>query len=67
MYASNSDYLFVAQQDLERSLLENYISVAGHKGKVNKGPDGTQTITCNNAFDIFGKIAGTPQYWKNYR
>ena len=67
MYAKNSDYLFVAQQFLERHLLENNISVSAQKGKVDRGTDGTKIISCNNAFDIFGKIPGTPQYWKNYR
>ena len=66
-YAKNSDYLFVAQQHLERHLLENNISIAGQKGKVSQGPEGTKTISCNNAFDVFGKIPGTPQYWKQYR
>ena len=67
MYAKNCDYLFVSQQYLERHLLESNISVAGQKGKVDKGSDGTKIISCNNAFDIFGKIPGTPQYWKTYR
>ena len=67
MYAKNSDYLFVAQQYLERHLLESNISVAGQKGKIDKRPDGTKLISFNSAFDIFGKIPGTPQYWKNYR
>ena len=51
----------------ERHLLESNISVAGQKGKVDKGPKGTQIISCNNAFDIFGKIPGTPQNWKTNR
>ena len=67
MYAKSSDYLFVAQQHIERHLLENNISVSGQKGKVSKGTDGTKVVSCNNAFDVFGKIPGTPQYWKNYR
>ena len=67
MYAKNSDYLFVAQQHLERHLLEGQINISGQKGKVSKGSDGTKKISINNAFDVFGKIAGTPQYWKNYR
>ena len=24
-------------------------------------------VTCSNAFDVFGKIPGTPAYWKFYR
>ena len=52
----DSDYLFAAQQFLERHLLENNGNVAGQKGKVSKGLDGTTKISCNNAFDIFGKI-----------
>ena len=67
MYAKNTDYLFVAQQFLERHLLENNVNVAGQKGTVSKGLNGTTKVSCNNAFDIFGKIAGTPQYWKNFR
>ena len=66
-YAKNSDYLFVAQQYLERHLLENNISVTCQKGKMSNGPDGTKIISCDNAFDVFGKIEGTPQYWKTYR
>ena len=67
MYAKNSDYLFVCQQFLERHLLESNVSVAGQKGKIDKRPDGTKLLSVNSAFDIFGKIPGTPQYWKNYR
>ena len=67
MYAKNSDYLFVAQQHLERHLLEGNIGVYAQKGKVLDGPDGTKTVRNTNAFDVFGKIPGTPQYWKNYR
>ena len=36
MYSQNSDYLFVAQQHLERHLLENQTSISGQKGKVLK-------------------------------
>ena len=67
MYAKNSDYLFVAQQHVERHLLEGNVSVSCRKGKPEQGPDGTTKISCSNAFDVFGKIPGTPQYWKNYR
>ena len=68
MYCKNSDYLFVAQQYLERHLLESTISVSGQKGKIlKKEPSGTQIVSCKNAFDIFGKIPGTPQYWTTFR
>ena len=63
----NRNYLFVAQQHIERHLLENNISISGQKGKVSKGTDGTKIVSYSNAFDVFGKIPGTPQYWKNYR
>ena len=36
-YSKNSDYLFVSQQNVERSLLEGNISISGQKGKVTKG------------------------------
>ena len=64
MYAQNSEYLFVSQQFLERHLLENNVSVFGQKGKAETGPDGTTILTCNNAFNAFSKIPGTPSYWK---
>ena len=64
IYAKNSEYLFVMQQFLERHLLENNVSVFGQKGKAETGPDGTTILTCNNAFDVFSKIPGTPSYWK---
>ena len=67
MYSKNSDYLFVAQQHLERHLLESNVGISGQKGQVSDGPDGTKKVKCSNAFDVFGKIPGTPQYWKNYR
>ena len=67
IFSKNSDYLFVAQQFLERHLLESNINVAAQKGKIRKKNDGNKIITCQNAFDIFGKIPGTPQYWKTYR
>ena len=41
--------------------------MSAEKGKVGHTAEGKQIISCNNAFDVFGKIAGTPQYWKNYR
>ena len=40
MFAKNSDYLFVAQQYVERTLLESNISVAGQKGKIGNGESG---------------------------
>ena len=38
-----------------------------HQNTITKGQNGIHKINCTNAFDVFGKIAGTPQYWKNYR
>ena len=67
IYAKNCDYLFVAQQHLERHLLENYINVSCQKGLVRKKQDGSQIVSCKNSFDIFSKVPGTPQYWKQFR
>ena len=36
MYAKNSDYLFVAQQHLERHLLEGQINISGQVNGINK-------------------------------
>ena len=67
MYAKNSDYLFVAQQHLERQLLERNVGISGQTGQVFDGPDGSKKVKCSNAFDVFNKISGTPLYWKTYR
>ena len=64
MYAKNGDYLFVAQQHLERHSLESNISVNCQKGKKSKGPEGKKVISNKITFNVFGKIARTPLYWK---
>ena len=65
--AKNSDYLFVSQQFSERHLVENNISVKGHRGKFESGPDGAKIVQIDNPFDVFTKIPGTPSYLKNLR
>ena len=67
IFAKNCDYLFVAQQHLERHLLESNINVAGQKGLIRKKQDGSQIVSCKNSFDIFSKVPGTPQYWRVFR
>ena len=47
--------------------MEGNVSISCQKGISEKGPDGTTKVKCTNAFDIFAKIPGTPQYWKIYR
>ena len=42
-------------------------SINCQKGKTFKGPDGTKIMSCNDAFNVFSQIAGSPQYWKKYR
>ena len=38
-----------------------------HQNTITKGQNGMHKINCTNAFDVFGKIPGTPAYWKSYR
>ena len=64
-FAQNSDFIFVAQQYLERHSFENQITVSVQRGI--KAPDGTNKIKSNDVVDVFKTIPGTPAYWKSYR
>ena len=64
-----SDFLFVAQQFIERYALERQIDVSlNQKGLTVTLPDGTKKIVNpENVLSIFKKIPGTPLYWKQFR
>ena len=64
-----SDFLFVAQQFIERYALERQIDVSlNQKGLTVTLPNGTKKIVNpENVLSIFKKIPGTPLYWKQFR
>ena len=66
-FAKDSDFLFVAQQYVERYGLERQIDVSMQKGSLLKTNDGTKVIQTKDAFSVFKNIPGTPAYWKTFR
>ena len=66
-FAKDYDFLFVAQQYVERYALERQIDVSMQKGSLLKTSDGTKVIQTKDAFSVFKTIPGTPAYWKTYR
>ena len=63
-FAEDPDFVFVAQQYLERHSFENQIAVSVQRGS---RPFGGTDIKNNNVIDVFKAIPGTPAYWKKYR
>ena len=63
----NPDFIFVAQQYLERHSFENQISVSVQRGILTQRPDGSKEVKSRNAIDVFKEIPGTPAYWKKFR
>ena len=64
-YSQDADFIFAAQQYLERHAFENQVTISFQRGITIKGADGK--IKSNNAVDTFKKIPGTPSYWKVFR
>lgn len=65
-FAQDEDFLFVAQQSLEKQAFENQISVSVQRGitvKVN----GKIEMKGQNAIDVFKDLPGTPAYFKKFR
>ena len=60
-FAKDPDFVFMAQQYLERHAFENQISISVQRGFLVKAQDGSRTIKSNNVVDVFKKIPGTPQ------
>ena len=63
-FAKDPDFVFVAQQYVERFDLERKIEVAMRKGKLNAKNEVTNE---GNYFDMFKDIPGTPAYWKKMK
>ena len=66
-FAQDEDFLFIAQQSLEKHAFENQISISVQRGIPIKSADGIVEIKGQNAIDVFKDIPGTPAYFKKYR
>ena len=58
-FAQDEDFLFIAQQSLEKHAFENQISVSVQRGIPIKSADGKVEIKGQNAIDVFKDIPGT--------
>ena len=68
MYSENADYLFMAQQSVERSAIEREINMAMSQGSIKTNDKGEKSyIPSDDAYNIFQKIPGTPAYWKSFK
>ena len=68
MFAKDSDFLFMAQQYLERFALERQINMSMLNGSfVTTENNQIKMIPTDDKFSIFQSIPGTPAYWKKFR
>ena len=68
MYASDPDYVFMAQRIVEMNALERQINMSTSHGSLEvTESDGTKLVPSADAFNIFQSIPGTPAYWKSFR
>ena len=68
MYSENANYLFMAQQSVERSAIEREIHMAMSQGSIKTNDKGEMSyIPSDDAYNIFKKIPGTPAYWKSFK
>ena len=66
-FSKDPDFVFVAQQYLEKHSFENQISISLQRGVLTNALEGGKEIRSHNAIDVFKVIPGTPPYWKGYR
>ena len=66
-FGEDPDYIFVAQQIVERLTVESNINVCMQKGKLVTGEDGVNIMHVNDGYHVFKTIPGTPAYWKKFR
>ena len=63
-FAEDADFLFVAQQSLEKHSFENQITISTQRGVASN----TKNVLKNNSvIDIFKTVTGTPMYFKKFR
>ena len=66
-FSQDADFIFVAQQRLERHSFESQISISVQRGVPIRGADGGDQLKNNNVIDVFKDIPGTPSFWKKFR
>ena len=64
-FAEDADFLFVAQQSLEKHSFENQISISTQRGVSTSG--NRNVLKSNSVIDIFKTVVGTPMYFKKFR
>ena len=67
IYSEDPDYVFSAEQLLEKTQVENQIDVSMRKGKVVDDGNEKKIVNCEDAFSIFKSLPGTPPYWRQFR
>ena len=68
LFAKDSDFIFMAQQYLERYALERQIDMSTLNGSfVTTEDDQVKMVPSDDKFSIFQSIPGTPAYWKKFR
>ena len=63
-FAEDADFLFVAQQALEKHSFENQITISTQRGVASNTKNGLKN---NSVIDIFKTVVGTPMYFKKFR
>ena len=67
-FVGDADYIFMAQQYVERHLLESQICMSMKSGTFIEKDDGKQTLKpSEDKFTIFQSVPGTPSYWQKFR
>jgi hypothetical protein len=59
-FSKDPDFVFVAQQYLEKHSFENQISISLQRGVLTNALEGGKEIRSHNAIDVFKVIPGTP-------
>ena len=65
-FSQDSDFIFVAQQSLERHAFENQIAFSQYRGRVTNSSSGEKEFKTNDIIDVVD-IPGTPAYLKKFR
>ena len=65
-YSKNIPFVFYTQHRNEHEKLENYIQIAGQRGKVS-GRGNNVELKLNDVCNVFQQIKGTPKYWQTAR
>lgn len=67
-FAKDADYIFMAQQFMERYALEKQINMSMNHGSFTKTEgDQIKLVPSDDKVTIFQSIPGTPAYWQKFR